>query len=200
MKKVLGTLTKRIIEALGLSVALCLALYLAVLCVFPFPYDALKHIKYSQCIFDRNGNLIRVFAGQDDSRLMPIDVKEINPNLVNATLAIEDNRFRSHHGVDLFAVLRAVRLNVTNQKTISGASTISMQVIRIAENRKRSYFNKAIEAVHAIRLETLYSKEEILRFYFELAPYGGNIRGVKAAALRYFKKYPQDLTLSECAL
>jgi len=125
---------------------------------------------------------------------------EINPNLVNATIAIEDKRFRKHFGVDIQAVFRAVKLNITNKRVISGASTLSMQVIRILEGRTRTFANKIIETVHAIHLERSFTKDEILRLYFELAPYGGNIHGVKAASLRYFKKLPKDLSLSECAL
>ena len=131
---------------------------------------------------------------------MPVELDEINPQLINATLSIEDNRFKKHFGVDPFAVMRAFSLNLRNGRIISGASTISMQVIRLIEGRKRSFPNKIIEAIHAIHLERLYSKDDILKLYLELAPYGGNIHGVKAASFRYFNKHPADLTLSECAL
>lgn len=191
---------KRAVLTVFAVCALCLASYFIVLKIAPFPYEAIKNIQYSKCIFDNHGNLLRVFFNKDGLWLMPIELKEINPQLINATLSIEDNRFRKHFGVDPFAIIRAVKLNFKNGKVISGASTISMQVIRIVEDRKRSLPNKIIEAVHAIKLERLYSKDEILRIYFEIAPYGGNIHGVKAASLRYFNKYPSDLTLSECAL
>jgi penicillin-binding protein 1C len=196
----LKRLIKRISIVALLGCAFSLAGYFTILKIAPFPYEAIKNIQYSKCIFDSQGNLLRVFTNKDGLWLMPVELKEINPQLINATLSIEDNRFRRHFGVDPFAVMRAARLNLKNGKTISGASTISMQVIRIIENRKRSLPNKIIEAVHAVRLETLYSKDEILKLYFEIAPYGGNIHGVKAASLRYFNKYPADLTLSECAL
>jgi len=183
------------------GIALSLLLYMALLRIFPFPYDAIRDIKYSTCIYDKDGNLLRAFIGKDDSWLLPIDLSKINKNFINATLSIEDRRFRQHKGVDVFAISRAIKLNASNKKVISGASTISMQTMRILEGRKqRNLLNKVIEAVHAIRLETLYSKDDILKLYFEIAPYGGNIQGVKAASLRYFKKYPADLTLSECAL
>ena len=198
--KIISAWTKRALMGACAGIALCLASYMVVLQVFPFPYDAIKNIQYSKCIYDRDGNLLRVFTGKDDCWLMPIELKEINQNLINATLSIEDNRFRYHMGVDLAAVARAARLNIANKRIISGASTISMQIIRIVEKRKRSPLNKIIEAMHAIRLEMIYSKDEILKLYLEIAPYGGNIHGVKAASLRYFQKYPQDLTLSECAI
>lgn len=199
-KKIINVWAKRVLLAVCVVVALCLSVYIAVLQIFPFPYDAIKNIQYSKCIYDRDGNLLRVFTGKDDCWLMPVKLKEVNPNLINATLSIEDNRFRKHIGVDPLAIAMAAKLNFTNKRIISGASTISMQVMRIVEKRTRSPLNKVIEAVHAIRLETLYSKNDILRLYLEIAPYGGNIHGIKAASLRYFQKYPQDLTLSECAL
>jgi penicillin-binding protein 1C len=179
---------------------LCVSAYFTVLHIAPFPYEAIQNIKYSKCLFDSKGNLLRAFTNEDGLWLMPVELQDINPHLIQATLSIEDNRFNRHFGVDPFAVIRAANLNLRNGRIISGASTISMQVIRILENRDRSFSNKIIEAVHAIKLERLYSKQDILNLYFEIAPYGGNIHGVRAASLRYFKKHPKDLTLSECAL
>jgi len=184
----------------GAASAICVISYFAILHFVPFPYAAIQDIGYSQTILDREGNLLRAFLGKEDRWLLPVSLDEINPNLVNATIAIEDKRFRDHFGIDLQAVFRAISLNISNGKVISGASTLSMQVIRILEGRKRTFANKIIETVHAIHLERLYTKDEILKLYFELAPYGGNIHGVKAASLRYFKKLPGDLNLSECAL
>lgn len=200
MPKSLTIWLKRASVGVLTGCALCLGMYFTALQIAPFPYEAVKNIQYSKCIFDSEGNLLRVFTNKDGLWLMPVELKEINPQLINATLSIEDNRFKKHFGVDPFAVIRAAGVNFKNGRVISGASTISMQVIRIIENRKRSLPNKIIEAVHAIRLETLYSKEQILKLYFEIAPYGGNIHGVTAASLRYFNKQPADLTLSECAL
>jgi len=155
---------KRLFIVGCISIALSTLLYAAILRIFPFPYEAIKNIKYSTCIYDKDGNLLRAFTGKDDSWLLPVTLKEINPNFIKATIAIEDKRFRQHHGVDIWAISRAVNLNTTNKRVISGASTISMQVIRILEGRKsRSFKNKIIEAVHAIRLEMLYSKDEIFK-------------------------------------
>lgn len=151
-------------------------------------------------IFDKEGNLLRAFLGKDDCWLLPAELSEINPDFIKATIAVEDKRFRFHHGVDPGAILRALKQNLSSGGIVSGASTISMQVIRLITPKERTLWNKVIETVHAIRLETLYSKDEILKLYVELAPYGGNINGVKAASMRYFQKYPADLSLSECAL
>ena len=166
----------------------------------PFPAQEIKQIGYSQTVLDKDGNILRVFLGSKGRWLLPVELSEINPNLVNATIGIEDKRFWNHHGVDPLAVLRSAWLNVAHQKILTGASTLSMQVIRLLEDRPRTFPNKIVEAVHALWLESIYSKKEILKLYFELAPYGGNIHGVKAASWRYFKKRPMDLTLDECAL
>ena len=174
--------------------------YFAILNIFPFPYDSIKAIHYSKSIYDKDGNMLRSFTGEKDLWLMPVELSEINPDFVKATLAIEDKRFFKHPGIDVGAVIRAIKLNIANKRIISGASTVSMQVIRILEGRDRTMLNKVIEAVHAVHLESIFTKEEILKLYFEIAPYGGNIHGVKAASLRYFQKHPKDLSLSECAL
>ena len=166
----------------------------------PFPARAIKEVGYSQTVLDREGNILRVFLGSKDRWILPVELDEINPALVNATIAVEDKRFWDHHGVDPLAVLRASQLNLMHGKVLSGASTLTMQVIRLLEDRPRTFQNKVVEAIHALWLETVCSKKEILKLYFELAPYGGNIHGVKAASWRYFKKRPKDLTLAESAL
>ena len=166
----------------------------------PFPARAIKEVGYSQTVLDKDGNILRVFLGSKGRWILPVELDEINPALVNATIAVEDKRFWDHHGVDSLAVLRAFQLNLTHCKVLSGASTLTMQVIRLLEDRPRTFPSKFVEAVHALWLETVYSKKEILKLYFELAPYGGNMHGVKAASWRYFKKLPKDLTLAECAL
>ena len=191
---------KRSAIAACAGVVFCVAFYAVVLAIYPFPDKQISKIKYSKTIFDKDGNLLRAFLGKDDCWILPVRLSEVNPNFIKATIAVEDKRFRIHRGVDPGAILRALKQNLTNKGIVSGASTISMQVMRLIVPKKRSLWNKAVETVHAIRLETLYSKDEILKLYVELAPYGGNINGVKAASLRYFKKYPADLSLSECAL
>lgn len=195
----------RIIAKAVLICSLCVVIcgiigYFAILNIFPFPYDSINNIHYSKSVYDKDRNMLRSFTGEKDLWLMPVGLDEINPNFVKATLAIEDKRFFKHPGIDIGAVIRAIKLNIANRRIISGASTVSMQVIRILEGRDRTMLNKIVEAVHAVQLESLYTKEEILKLYFEIAPYGGNIHGVKAASLKYFQKHPKDLSLSECAL
>ena len=193
-------LAKRLCVVTCAGVVLCLALYAAILKIYPFPEKQISEIQYSKTIFDKDGNLLRAFLGKDGCWILPAQLPEVNPNFIKATIAVEDKRFRFHRGVDPSAMLRALKQNLTSKGIVSGASTITMQVMRLITPKERTLWNKLVETVHAIRLETLYSKDEILKLYVELAPYGGNINGVKAASLRYFKKYPADLSLSECAL
>ena len=188
------------LKSTGILLALLVGTYIGVLIFCPFPYGVIKNIHYSTAVYDKDGVLLHAFTNADGRWLFPIQLTEVDHDFVNATIAIEDRNFFKHPGIDLSAIVRAVKQNFSNHKVISGASTLSMQTIRLLENRPRNYLSKVIEIVHAIRLETLYSKQDILRMYFELAPYGGNIHGIKAAARKYFNKTPKDLTLSESAL
>lgn len=190
-------IASRILGALFLVAILC---FFGILRVFPFPIEAIKNINYSTAVYDKDGQLLSAFTNSDGRWIFPVSLSELNQNFIRATLAIEDRRFFLHKGVDPVAVLRAAFQNITNGRKISGASTLSMQTIRLLENRPRTLSNKVIEAVHAVYLESCYSKDDILQLYFELAPYGGNIHGVKAAARKYFNKMPKELTLSESAL
>ncbi len=199
-KKALKTWSRRVFLGAYIAFVTGVSLYVIILRVFPFSDEDIKNISYSKYICDKDGNLLRAFMTGDQRWLLPVELNKLNPNFINATIAVEDKRFWRHHGIDLAAVLRAVRLNVSGGRVISGASTLSMQVIRILENRPRTMFNKIIESAHVTRLEALYSKEEILELYIERGPYGGNIHGVRAASLRFFQKNPEDLSLAECAL
>src|SRR5690606_23900216 len=120
---------------------------------------------------------------------------------IDALLAYEDKRFFSHHGVDPLAMMRAAFQLATQGHIVSGGSTITMQVARLLEPRqKRSLYAKYRQMVRALQLEWTLDKEEILSLYLRLAPYGGNLEGIRAATLAYFGKEPRRLTLGETAL
>ncbi len=175
---------------LGISFILLFGL----LCLlFPLP----DKIEYSTCILDDRGQIIHAFLTRDQQWRIHIHEDEISPQLINTILFKEDKYFYYHPGVNPFAVLKALLGNILHGKIQSGASTITMQVARSLEPRKRSYINKLIEIFRAEQLELKYSKKEILQLYLNLAPYGGNIQGVKAAALFYFRKNPDHLSLAE---
>ena len=127
-------------------------------------------------------------------------IKTLPKRVVDATLAREDRRFRQHYGVDFIAIGRAIVQNLRAGRRISGASTIAMQIARMQSQGERSYLNKAIETVTAILLTARYEREEILRHYLRLVPYGNQIYGIGYAAERYFSKTAEDLSWAEIAL
>ncbi|HEY6063598.1 MAG TPA: penicillin-binding protein 1C, partial [Chitinophagaceae bacterium] len=128
---------------------------------------------------------------------MKTELDEISPLLRKTIIAKEDRHFYSHPGVNPFAVIRAFFSNIFHMRRMSGASTITMQVAKMLEPSKRNIWSKFREMFRAFQLELKYSKKEILQMYLNLVPYGGNIEGVKAASLLYFKKNPDHLSLAE---
>lgn len=173
----------------------CIALFLLLDLLFP----CRPNLKYSQLILDQKGNLMHAFLTDDDKWRMKIEPAEITPELRHAFLYKEDRWFYWHFGINPLAVGRAVFNNVIQHKRTSGASTITMQVARLLQPKSRSYANKIAEMFRAIQLEWHFSKEQILQMYLNLAPYGGNIEGVKSAAVLFFGKSPNTLSLAEIA-
>lgn len=131
-----------------------------------------------------------------------VRLSKIDPQLIELLIAYEDKRFWKHHGVDPLAILRAVKDYLAAGRITSGASTLTMQTARLMrpELGKRSLFVKLHQMLEAFRLEAHWTKDEILEAYFTLAPYGGNIEGIKAASEAWFQKLPLQLTVSEAAL
>ena len=149
---------------------------------------------------DREGRPLRFVTNSKGERFIPVLYGEIPDLVVKAFLAAEDERFFSHRGVDPWAVLRAVRDNLLAGRIVSGASTITQQVCRMACPRKRTLFHKIVEAIRALRLESVLSKKEILTLYLNRVPLGNNVLGIKAAARLYFNLDLRDLTLGQAAL
>ncbi|MFK8251973.1 penicillin-binding protein 1C [Ancylobacter terrae] len=158
-------------------------------------------IALSPEVLDRDGQLLRPFALPDGRWRLSADLSKIDRRLVAMLIAYEDRRFRDHPGVDPQALVRAAFQLVWNGRVVSGGSTLTMQVARLLEPRGgRTMGAKLREIRRAIQLEARLSKDEILALYLTLAPYGGNIEGVRAASLAYFGKEPRRLTLAEAAL
>lgn len=154
--------------------------------------------RYSVSVLDNNGKIIGVYLNKDEQwHLKSID--KIPEKLKTAVMVFEDKNFYSHNGVDFSAVIRALKDNIF-EKRRTGASTITMQAVKMAQPKERSYFNKYLEIVHAFKLEKYYKKDEILKMYLNNAPYGGNVVGYKTASYMYFRKSPKELTWSEAAL
>ena len=150
-------------------------------------------------VLDREGRLLRPFALKDGRwRLTP---ENVDRRYVEMLVAYEDKRFFTHGGVDPLAMIRAAWQMLSHGRIVSGGSTLTMQVARLLEPREgRTLSAKLREMRRAIQLEAKLSKREILNLYMALAPYGGNVEGVRAASLTYFGKEPRRLSLSEAAL
>ncbi len=194
--KVLKLLLKISVIAVVLSVfALILAWIL-----FPFPEERLEKWAASPTVLDVNDRELMGIVGLDEHWCRPIPLEEMSPWLVQATIAVEDERFYSHSGVDTLAVVRATVQNIAAKRIVSGASTLNMQLCRMMDNRPRSLKAKIIESFRALQLNQLKSKDDILELYLNAAPYGGNLRGVEAASLKYFGRHAKDLSLGQAAL
>ena len=145
--------------------------------------------------------MLRAFATIDGRWRLGTTTKDVDPKLVDMLIAYEDKRFYDHNGVDPLALLRAAGQLAGNGRIVSGGSTLSMQLARLIEPREsRNFGAKFRQLFRAIQIERRLSKEQILDRYLTLAPYGGNLEGVRAAALAYFGKEPKRLTVSEAAL
>ena len=160
-----------------------------------------KDLQFSRQVLDRNGHLLRAYATTEGQWRLPATVADVDPRFFKILFAYEDKRFRQHHGVDPLALMRAAFQLVTSGRIRSGGSTLTMQVARLLEPRSgRSLAAKIRQIVRAIEIERVLSKDQILSLYLELAPYGGNIEGIRAASLAYFGKEPRWLTLGQAAL
>jgi len=158
-------------------------------------------LAFSTLVVDRNGSLLRPYTTLEGRWRLPATRENVDPRFLAMLLAYEDKRFDAHHGVDPLALGRAVSQLVGNGRVVSGASTLTMQVARLLEPRaERTLAAKLRQMVRAVEIERSLSKDEILALYLSLAPYGGNLEGVRAASLAYFGKEPRRLTLGEAAL
>ena len=166
----------------------------------PLPLAQARQV--STTIVDRNGKLLRAYAMADGRWRLPVDAKTgIDPGYLKLLLAYEDRRFYSHGGVDPFALGRAALQLVTRGHIVSGGSTITMQLARLMEpRRERSVYAKLRQMVRALEIERQLNKDQILDLYLALAPFGGNLEGVRAASIAYFGKEPKRLSSAESAL
>lgn len=165
------------------------------------PLDLGRVSERSSLVLDREGRLLRPFVMADGRWRMPVKLDEVDPRYLDMLTSYEDRRFWSHPGVDALAILRATGQMLRHRRVVSGGSTLSMQVARLVEPREeRSLKAKARQALRAIQLERQLGKKGILELYLALAPFGGNVEGVRAASLGYFGREPKRLSLAESAL
>lgn len=148
---------------------------------------------------DRAGNLLGARIASDQQWRFPGN-DQVPEKFSKAITTYEDRWFYFHPGINPFALIRALKMNIEQGEVVSGGSTISMQVIRLArKNRPRTYPEKLLEILLALRLEVGYSKDEILGLYASHAPFGGNVVGLEAASWRYFGVKPENLSWGESA-
>lgn len=188
--------TKKILLAVKRFVIVIVCSFLLFLLLnifFPLP----DKMEYSTIITDSKGEVVNAFLTPDEKWRMKTELNEISPLLRKTIVAKEDKYFYYHPGINVLAVGRAAFKNLFQMKRTSGASTITMQVARALEPRRRTFLAKLVETFRALQLEWRYDKDEILQMYLNLVPYGGNIEGVKSASLLYFKKNPDHLSLAE---
>jgi len=187
---------QRILKSLkwsGIGILILFLLFLILNLLLPLP----DKIEYSTLVTDNKGELINAYLTKDEKWRMKTELDEISPLLRKTIIAKEDKYFYSHPGVNPAAIARAAIKNMLRLKRVSGASTITMQVARALQPGNRNIWSKVRESFRAFQLEWKYDKDEILQLYLNLVPYGGNIEGVKAASLLYFKKNPDHLSLAE---
>jgi penicillin-binding protein 1C len=164
------------------------------------PPDMARYETLSPEVVASNGTLLRPFLSKDGYWRLKTTAREVNPRYLKILKAYEDKNFDSHFGVDPTAVVRAAFQYAGAGRIVSGASTLTMQAARLLEPRPRGIVTKLFQMVRAVQLEERFSKDEILSIYLTLAPFGGNLEGVRAASLAYFDKEPEALDLSESAV
>ncbi len=184
---------------LGISLVAGFTVRIATGWMGPPPFAAVADT--SKLVLDRHGALLRPFTTPGGLWRLPVTVDEVDPRYFSLLFAYEDKRFYQHRGVDWRAMARALWQGISNARPISGGSTLTMQAARLLDSQPtRSYVAKLGQMLRAWQLEQRLSKREVLELYMKLAPYGGNIEGVRAASLAYFGKEPKRLTLAEAAL
>jgi penicillin-binding protein 1C len=164
------------------------------------PPDLSRYNNVSPEVVDRKGVLLRAFLTHDGYWRMRTAAHEVSPRYLTLLKDYEDKRFDFHFGVDPAALVRAALQYAGAGHIVSGGSTLTMQVARLLEPRPKGIGTKLIQMVRALQLEERYSKDEILSMYLTLAPFGGNIEGVRVASLTYFGKEPAQIDLAEAAL
>ncbi|HBH35824.1 MAG TPA: penicillin-binding protein 1C, partial [Gammaproteobacteria bacterium] len=186
------------ISGLLLAILLLLTILFILDRCYPPVLEPLRNI--SRVVTDRSGQWLSAFPNHDGRWRFSARIETIDPEFIDTLVFFEDQRFYSHHGVDLLAMLRAAYQWLANQRIISGASTITMQLARLLEPHPRTLTSKLIESLRALQLEYHFTKTEILQMYLTMAPYGGNLEGIEAASLAWFNKHPRVLSNAEAAL
>lgn len=178
-----------------IAIPLCVAFFVWYLFCLPSP---LFDVPYSTVVTDRNGELLGARIADDQQWRFPA-LDSVPEKYKICLMAFEDRYYKYHWGVNPVAVGRAMNQNISKKRIVSGASTITMQTIRLARKEKRTFGEKFLEMILATRLEFSYSKDEIINLYASHAPMGGNVVGIEAASWRYFGHQSSILSWAEAA-
>jgi 1A family penicillin-binding protein len=191
----ISTVASLLITAAVIS-TICIVLFLLYLRTQSLPLAVVSQTSY---ILDTHGDIIDTLDDGHNRQVVQLD--QIAPSLIEATLAIEDHRFYDHYGIDFRGLARAITVNVKSMAKVQGASTITQQLARnLYLTQDRTWSRKINEASLAIQLEMKLSKDEILEKYLNQIYYGHATYGIQAAAQLYFAKDASELTLAESAL
>lgn len=191
IKKIIASVNRRVI-----LISVIAALFIWFLVCLPKP---LFNDSHSIALNDCNGVLLSSKIATDGQWRFP-ETNTLNEKFVTSILAFEDFYFYRHPGINPISIFRALKQNNNAGKIVSGGSTITMQLTRLMrKNRKRTYYEKLIELIWALRVELTYSKKDILNSYASHAPFGSNVVGINAAAWRYFGRSQDHLSWAECA-
>jgi penicillin-binding protein 1C len=184
--------------AAAIAVAVVAIADIAYVSLQPPPLDRGRDV--SVLVLARDGSILRGFLSHDGKWRLPTRPQDVDPLYRKMLVTAEDARFYEHPGVDPLAALRAFGQLVWHRHIVSGASTLTMQVVRLLQRHPRSLAAKLADMGKALALERRLSKQQILGLYLTLAPFGGNLEGVRAASLAYFAKEPAQLSAAEAAL
>ena len=190
------------LKKIGLAVLVAAGLFLVIHLVLALtPYGGLKEFlnhQYSQTYLDGDSNILQVKTVEDGIRRQWTPLEEIPDSVKAAFVFSEDRRFYIHPGVDPVSIVRAAIQNNSQGRWVSGASTITMQLVRLINpSKSKSYSNKFLEALNALRLDSRLRKDQILELYLNNVPFGNNIQGVTSAARYFYGKNLDQLTPEE---
>ena len=169
------------------------------LCWFLFALPARLFVSPTSFVVEaNNGTLLSAAIARDGQWRFPV-ADSVPDKFAKCIMAFEDKRFEQHPGIDLLAMSRAMRQNISAKGVVSGGSTLTMQIIRLYRRKDRTVWQKVLEMILALRLELRSSKKEIMKIYAANAPFGSNVVGLEAASWRYFGRSPQTLSWGEMA-
>lgn len=183
----------------ALIAGLCWGALETMIAALPMP-DLARADRLSASVLASDGRILKTYLSEDGVWRLRTTADDVPPYYLKMLLAYEDQRFFRHSGVDVLAALRAAYLLIRHGGVVSGASTLTMQTVRLLEKQPRGWWGKVRQVALALKLERKLGKREILSLYLTLVPFGGNIEGVRAASLQYFGVEPRRMSLSQAAM